>query len=157
TSSSSGGDATASLDGAGATFPMPIYQKWFADYQKSHGVRINYNGLGSAAGINKVTDGTVDFGASDNAMKDEQIAKIAKGVQLVPATAGAVVVGYNLPELKEPLKLSRDALAGIFLGKITKWNDPAIAKDNPGAPGTPIGVIHRAEGSGTTFVFTSHL
>src|SRR5262249_49524420 len=110
TSSSSGGDATASLDGAGATFPMPIYQKWFADYQKSHGVRINYNGLGSAAGINKVTDGTVDFGASDNAMKDEQIAKIAKGVQLVPATAGAVVVGYTLPELKEPLKLSRDAL-----------------------------------------------
>jgi phosphate transport system substrate-binding protein len=145
------------LDGAGATFPMPIYQKWFADYQKSHGVRINYNGLGSAAGINKVTDGTVDFGASDNAMKDEQIAKIAKGVQLVPATAGAVVVGYNLPELKEPLKLSREALAGIFLGKISKWNDPAIAKENPGVPGAAIGVIHRAEGSGTTFVFTSHL
>jgi len=162
-SSSSGSGASGSsgggpsLVGAGATFPMPIYQKWFADYQKSAGVHVNYNGLGSSAGINKITDGTVDFGASDNAMKDDQIAKVTKGVQLIPLTAGAVVVGYNLPELKAPLKLTRETLAGIFLGKITKWNDPVIAKENPGAPGTPIGVVHRSEGSGTTFVFTSHL
>ena len=147
-----------SLVGAGATFPAPIYQKWFADFVKENaGVRVNYQGLGSSAGVNKVVEGTVDFGASDNAMKDADIAKVSKGVQLIPATAGAVVLGYNLPELKSPLKLTREALVGIFLGKITKWSDPAIAKENPGAPNTPIGVVRRADGSGTTFVFSSHL
>ena len=157
----SGGAASGdslSLVGAGATFPAPIFQKWFADYAKQNpGVRVNYQGLGSGAGVNKVIEGTVDFGASDSAMKDAEIAKVSKGVQLIPATAGAVVIGYNLPDLKSPLKLTREALVGIFQGKISKWNDPAIAKDNPGIPSTPIGVVRRSDSSGTTFVFSSHL
>jgi phosphate transport system substrate-binding protein len=120
-------------------------------------VRVNYQGLGSSAGVNKIVEETVDFGASDNAMKDEQIAKVKRGVQLIPITAGAVVVAYNLPDLKQPLQLSRKALAGIFLGNITKWNDPEIVKYNPDMPATPIGAVRRSDGSGTTFVFTSHL
>lgn len=161
TTASGGGTSSAgeaSFVGAGATFPAPIFQKWFGDYAKANpSVRVNYQGLGSGAGVNKVIEGTVDFGASDSAMKDAEIAKVAKGVQLIPATAGAVVIGYNLPELKSPLKMSREALVGIFQGKITKWNDPAIAKDNPGVPATAIGVVRRSDSSGTTFVFSSHL
>ena len=121
-------------------------------------VQINYQALGSGAGIKQFQQGLVDFGASDAAMTDEEIAAVKNGVVLLPMTAGSIVLTYNLPGVSE-LKLSRDAYVGIFLGKITKWNDPVIAKANPGAtlPDTAITVVSRSDGSGTTFVFTSHL
>lgn len=147
------------LSGAGASFPAPLYQRWSADYGKAHpGAQVNYQSVGSGAGVKQFTQGTVDFGASDAAMTDEEIAKVSKGVVMIPATAGSIVVAYNLPGVAE-LKLSREALAGIFLGKITKWNDPAIAKDNPGVnlPALPVSVAKRSDGSGTTFVFSKHL
>ena len=114
--------------------------------------------MGSGAGVKQFNQGTVDFAASDAAMSDEEIEKVKQGVVMIPATAGSIVIAYNLPEVKD-LKLSRDAYAGIFLGKITKWNDPAIAKDNSGEklPDLPINVAFRSDGSGTTFVFTKHL
>jgi phosphate transport system substrate-binding protein len=154
-----GGDALT-LQGAGATFPAPLYQRWFSEYGKTHPqVQINYQALGSGAGIKQFTDGLVDFGASDAAMTDEEIAAVSSGVVLVPATAGSVVLAYNLPDAPAELKLSREAYAGIFLGKITQWNDPKIAAANPGAtlPDTKITVVTRSDGSGTTFVFTNHL
>ena len=122
-------------------------------------VRVDYQSLGSGAGITQFTNKTVDFGASDAAMTDEEIAKVDRGVQLIPMTAGSIVLSYNLPGLTAPLRLSRAAYAGIFLGKITKWNDPAIAAANPGVklPTSNIAVVHRADSSGTTFVFTQHL
>lgn len=147
------------LSGAGASFPAPLYQRWSADFGKANpGVQVNYQSVGSGAGVKQFTQGTVDFGASDAAMSDEEIAKVAKGVVMIPATAGSIVVAYNLPGVTT-LKLSREALAGIFLGKITKWNDPIIAKDNTGfaMPATPISVAKRSDGSGTTFVFSKHL
>lgn len=147
------------LSGAGASFPAPLYQRWAADYNKvNSGVQVNYQSVGSGAGVKQFTAGTVDFGASDAAMTDEEIAKVSQGVVMIPATAGSIVIAYNLPDVKD-LKLSREALAGIFLGKITKWNDPIIAKDNAGAklPSTSISVAKRSDGSGTTFVFSKHL
>ena len=147
------------LSGAGATFPAPLYQRWAVEYNKLHPkVQVNYQSVGSGAGVKQFTQGTVDFGASDAAMSDEEIAKVKQGVVMIPATAGSIVIAYNLPEVKD-LKLSRDAYVGIFLGKVTKWNDPAIAKDNPGVnlPDMPINVAFRSDGSGTTFVFTKHL
>jgi phosphate transport system substrate-binding protein len=157
------GDRTASaaitLQGTGATFPAPLYQRWFKNYNQAHpDVQINYQALGSGAGIKQFQQGLVDFGASDAAMTDAEIAAVKNGVVLLPMTAGSIVLTYNLPGVSE-LKLSRDAYVGIFLGKITKWNDPVIAKANPGAtlPDTPITVVTRSDGSGTTFVFTSHL
>src|ERR1700737_3597543 len=147
------------LQGAGATFPAPLYQRWIAEYTKSNpDVQINYQGVGSGAGIKQFTQNLVAFGASDAAMKDEEIAAVKQGVVLIPATAGSIVLAYNLPGV-DNLKLSREAYSGIFLGKITKWNDPAIAKTNEGAklPDTAITVCSRADGSGTTFVFTKHL
>ncbi|HEY5744155.1 MAG TPA: phosphate ABC transporter substrate-binding protein PstS [Terrimicrobiaceae bacterium] len=147
------------LSGAGATFPAPLYQRWAVEYNKLHPkVQVNYQSVGSGAGVKQFTQGTVDFGASDAAMSDEEIAKVKQGAVMIPATAGSIVIAYNLPEVKE-LKLSRDAYAGIFLGKVTKWNDPAIAKENPGVtlPDMPINVAFRSDGSGTTFVFTKHL
>lgn len=147
------------LSGAGATFPAPLYQRWAVEYNKLHPkVQVNYQSVGSGAGVKQFTQGTVDFGASDAAMSDEEIAKVKQGVVMIPATAGSIVIAYNLPEVKE-LKLSRDAYAGIFLGKVTKWNDPVIAKENPGVtlPDMPINVAFRSDGSGTTFVFTKHL
>src|SRR5262249_39077698 len=120
------------LQGAGATFPAPLYQRWFQEYAKQHGdVRINYQPVGSGAGIKQFTDGLVNFGASDAAMTDEQIAQVKDGVVLLPMTAGSVVLTYNLPDVTD-LRLSRKAYADIFLGKITSWNDPAIAQANPG-------------------------
>lgn len=148
------------LSGAGATFPAPIYQRWFSDFNKSNpAVTVSYQSVGSGAGVKQFTSGTVDFGASDVAMKDEEISKVSKGVLLLPMTAGSVVLAYNLPELKTSLKLSRDAYAGIMLGKITAWNDPAITKANPGVtlPATAIKTVHRSDGSGTTAVFTKFL
>jgi phosphate transport system substrate-binding protein len=147
------------LSGAGASFPAPLYQRWAVEYNKLHSnVQVNYQSVGSGAGVKQFTQGTVDFAASDAAMSDEEIAKVKQGVVMIPATAGSIVVAYNLPEVKD-LKLSRDAYVGIFLGKVKKWNDPAIAKDNSGVtlPDTPINVAYRSDGSGTTFVFTKHL
>ncbi len=157
-----GATATAQavqLSGAGASFPAPLYQRWAVEYNKAHpDVQVNYQSVGSGAGIKQFTAGTVDFAASDAAMKDDEIAKIAKGVVMIPATAGSIVIAYNLPGVTD-LKLSRDAYVGIFLGKITSWDDAAIKKDNPGAtlPALPINVAYRSDGSGTTFVFTKHL
>ncbi len=152
--------AAMTLQGTGATFPAPLYQKWFTEYNKAHpDVEVNYQALGSGAGVKQFQQHLVDFGASDAAMSDEEIAAVPEGVVLLPMTAGAVVLAYNLPDLTQPLRLSRDAYVGIFLGKITQWNDPAIAKANPGVtlPATKIQPVVRSDGSGTTFVFTSHL
>ena len=147
------------LSGAGATFPAPLYQRWGVEYNKLHpAVQVNYQSVGSGAGVKNFTAGVVDFGASDAAMSDAEIAKIAKGVVMIPATAGEIVYAYNLPGV-EKLNLSREAMAGIYLGTITKWNDPVIAKANPGAklPDLAIQVAFRSDGSGTTYVFTQHL
>jgi len=155
-----GGESALTLQGAGATFPAPLYERWFTEYAKAHPqVQINYQALGSGAGIKQFTDGLVDFGASDAAMTDEEIAAVSSGVVLVPATAGSVVLAYNLPGGPADLKLSREAYAGIFLGKITQWNDAKIAATNVGTtlPDTKITVVTRSDGSGTTFVFTNHL
>src|SRR6266446_2016157 len=151
--------AQTKLNGAGATFPAPLYQRWIAEFTKANpNVQINYQAVGSGTGITNFTQGIVNFAGSDAAMTDEQIAKVKQGVVLIPATAGSIVLAYNLPGV-ENLKLSRNAYAGIFLGKITKWNDPAIAKTNEGVklPDSAITVCERSDGSGTTFVFTKHL
>lgn len=148
-----------SLTGAGATFPAPLYQRWFFDYNKANpNIQVSYQSVGSGAGVEQFIQKTVDFGASDVAMKDEEMAKVSKGVVLLPMTAGSIVFAYNLPGVNE-LKLSRKNYVDIFLGNITKWNDPALAKDNPGVnlPDAPISVIYRSDGSGTTGVFTKHM
>jgi phosphate transport system substrate-binding protein len=159
-----GGGASAAtavdLHGAGASFPYPLYDRWFKDYVGSHpNTTVDYQSVGSGAGITQFTNKTVDFGASDAAMTDEEIAKVDRGVQLIPMTAGSIVLSYNLPDLNAPLKLSRKTYSGIFLGKITKWNDPAVAADNPGAklPALAITLVHRADSSGTTYNMTQHL
>lgn len=157
-SSGSSGDLVR-LQGAGASFPAPLYTHWFRTYTESHpGVQVDYQSVGSGQGVTSVIDGTVDFGASDAAMTEEEIAKVEKGGQLLPLTAGSIVLAYNL-EGVDNLKLSREAYVGIFLGKITKWNDPAIAATNEGVelPDLNINVVVRSDGSGTTFVFTQHL
>src|ERR1700722_16583990 len=151
--------AATNLQGAGATFPAPLYQRWIAEYTKANpGVQINYQGVGSGAGIKQFTQSLVSFGASDAAMTDKEIAAVKQGVVLIPATAGSIVLAYNLPGV-ENLKLSREAYVGIFLGSITKWNDPAIAKANEGVklPDSAITACERSDGSGTNFVFTKHL
>lgn len=153
-------DSSVTLQGTGATFPAPLYQKWFTEYSQQHpNVEINYQALGSGAGIKQFQQGLINFGASDAAMTDEQMAAVKEGVVLIPMTAGSVVLAYNLPDGPKELKLSREAYAGIFLGKITQWNDPRLVALNPKVklPGTPISPVHRADGSGTTFVFTSYL
>jgi phosphate transport system substrate-binding protein len=147
------------LQGAGASFPAPLYSKWFKDYSSAHpDVQVDYQSIGSGGGVKSFMDKTVDFGASDAAMKPEDMAKVEGGVQLVPMTAGAIVLAYNLPDVSN-LRLSREAYSGIFLGRITRWNDPAIAKANPGVklPDQAINVVVRADSSGTTFVFSKHL
>ena len=148
------------LNGAGATFPFPIYRKWFDDYAAKTGVKINYQSIGSGGGIKQLQEQTVDFGASDAPMSDEEMAK-AKGGPIVhiPTVLGAVAVTYNVPGIETNLKLSGDVVADIFLGKLTKWNHPRIAALNPGAklPATDILVVHRTEGSGTTYIFTDYL
>jgi phosphate transport system substrate-binding protein len=152
-----------SLVGAGASFPAPLYQRWFQDINgKYPKVQINYQSVGSGAGVEQFTAGTVDFGASDTAMKDEEIAKVGDnkgGVLLLPMTAGSIVLAYNLPDVQGELKLPRQVYSDILLGKITKWNDPQIAAANSGVklPDQNITVVHRSDGSGTTGVFTKHL
>lgn len=151
--------AETRLNGAGATFPYPIYSKWFTEYNKQHpDVQINYQSIGSGGGIRQVTTGTVDFGASDGPMTDDQLSQVKGKLYHIPTVLGAVVPAYNVPGVKE-LKFSGDTLAKIFLGQITTWNDKAIAKDNPGVnlPGASIVVIHRSDGSGTTYCFTDYL
>jgi len=155
----SASDDVVRLQGAGASFPAPLYLKWFKAYSGAHqNVQVDYQSVGSGSGVKSFIDKTVDFGASDAAMKPEDIARVDAGVQLLPMTAGSIVLAYNVEGLKD-LKLSRAAYSGIFLGKISKWNDPAIAKSNPGAtlPDLPINVVVRADSSGTTFVFSKHL
>ena len=152
--------AQTSLNGAGATFPYPIYSKWFSEYHKAHSdVEINYQSIGSGGGIAQVQAGTVDFGASDGPMSDEQLAKAKVKVIHLPTVLGAVVPAYNIPGVKAELKFTPDVLAGIYLHKITKWNDKAIAAANPGVslPDKDIVVIHRSDGSGTTYIFTDYL
>jgi phosphate transport system substrate-binding protein len=159
-SSASALAADVTLQGTGATFPAPLYQRWFTEYNKLHPeVQINYQALGSGAGVKQFQEGLVNFGASDAAMTDEEIAAVKDGVVLLPMTAGSIVLAYNLPGAPPDLKLSRDAYVGIFLGKITTWNDPKIAATNPGVtlPDTKITPVTRSDGSGTTFVFTQHL
>ena len=153
--------ATAqNITGAGATFPNPIYSKWFNEYSQQHpDVKINYQSIGSGGGIRQVTEGTVDFGASDGPMTDDQLKASKTPIIHIPTVLGAVVPVYNLPGINGNLKFSQDALAGIYLGKITKWNDPYIAKENPGVnlPDRPILVVHRSDGSGTSYIFTDYL
>jgi phosphate transport system substrate-binding protein len=148
------------INGAGATFPNPIYQKWFEEYKMAHpDVSINYQSLGSGAGIRQLTEGTVDFGASDMPMTDEQIGKLKVKAYHFPTVLGADVLAYNVPGVTGDLNLTPDAIASIFLGTVTKWNDPKIASTNPGVklPAKDITVAHRSDGSGTTFVFTDYL
>ncbi len=156
--------AQTNLNGAGATFPYPIYSKWFSEYHNFHpDVQINYQSLGSGAGIRQVTEGTVDFGASDMPMKDDQLTaaqdKLKTKVLNIPTVLGAVVPIYNIPKVNAELKFTPDLLADIFLGKITNWNDKAIAAANPDVkfPDQAIVVVHRTDGSGTTFIWTDYL
>jgi phosphate transport system substrate-binding protein len=148
------------LTGAGATFPNPIYTKWFDAYVRETGVRINYQSIGSGGGIRQFTEGTVDFGATDGPMTDEQIAAIKGNVLHVPTVLGAVVATYNLPSIGNPeLNFDGRLLADIFLGRVTRWNDARIAALNPGIdlPADRIIVVHRSDGSGTTYVFVDYL
>ncbi len=151
--------ADLKLNGSGASFPAPLYNKWFKDYSKmTDGVRVDYQSKGSGAGIRDFINETVDFAASDAAMKDKEIAKVKKGAILLPMTAGEVVLSYNLKGVKT-LKLPRDVYPAIFLGKITKWNDPKIVAANPGVklPDQKITVVVRSDSSGTSYVYTNHL
>src|SRR6185503_15124490 len=147
------------LTGAGATFPQPLYSKWFNDYAVKTGVKINYQAIGSGGGIKQFTEGTVDFGASDAPMTDEEISKLKTPAYHIPTVLGAVVITYNLPNLGKPLNFTGDLIANIFLGKITKWNDSQIAALNKGVtlPNKDILVVHRSDGSGTTYIFSDYL
>ncbi len=161
---SASGTAQTLVNGAGATFPYPIYSKWFYQYHKLHpDIQLNYQSIGSGGGIKQATEGTVDFGASDGPMNDAQLADFTKkrgcGVLHFPTVLGADVPTYNIPGLKTELNFTPAALAGIFLGRITKWNDPELVKHNPGVtlPNQDIVVVHRSDGSGTTYVWVDYL
>jgi len=148
------------LTGAGATFPYPIYSKWFSDYAAQKGVKINYQSIGSGGGIRQLSEETVDFGASDSPMSDDEMSKAKGGPVLhIPTVLGADVVTYNVPGVSAPLKLTPEAIAGIFSGSIKKWNDTRIASLNSGVtlPSSDILVVHRSDGSGTTYIFTDYL
>jgi phosphate transport system substrate-binding protein len=157
-------DNPLSINGAGATFPYPMYSKWFDEYHKKFAnIQINYQPIGSGGGIKQVTEGTVDFGGSDGPMNDDQLKafqdKHGFGILHFPTVLGAAVPTYNIPGVSAELNFTSDAIAGIFLGKITKWNDPAIAGPNKGVnlPGNDIVVVHRSDGSGTTYIWTDYL
>jgi phosphate transport system substrate-binding protein len=148
------------LNGAGATFPYPMYSKWFSEYHKLHpDIEINYQSIGSGGGIRQVLAQTVDFGASDGPMTDEQLSQAKSKILHIPTVLGAVVPAYNIPGVSGEVKFTPQALAAIFLGKISSWNDAAIAGPNPGVnlPNQPIIVVHRSDGSGTTYIFTDYL
>jgi len=162
TASSTSPTTSGSVDltGAGATFPYPLYSRWFSEYAQETGIKINYQSIGSGGGIRQLSEGTVDFGASDSPMSDAEMAK-AKGGPIIhiPTVLGAVVITYNVPGLSAPLNLTGKAIADVFSGKITKWNDARLASLNAGAklPATDILVVHRSDGSGTTYIFTDYL
>ncbi|MEB3826614.1 phosphate ABC transporter substrate-binding protein PstS [Phormidium sp. CCY1219] len=148
------------LNGAGASFPAPIYQRWFQDMNQQYpNLQVNYQSVGSGAGVRQFTAGTVDFGASDVAMTDEELQEMQKGALMLPMTAGSIVLAYNLPGVEDGLQLPRAVYTDILLGNIQNWNDPQIAEVNPDVnlPDQPITVVHRSDGSGTTGVFTKHL
>ena len=152
--------AQTNLNAAGATFPYPIYSKWFSEYHKQHpDIQINYQSIGSGGGIRQVLAGTVDFGATDGPMTDDQLSQAKTKILHIPTVLGAVVPAYNVPGVKGEIKFTPQALAGIFLGRITSWNDKAIADANPGVslPNQPIIVVHRSDGSGTTYIWTDYL
>jgi phosphate transport system substrate-binding protein len=157
TASSGGG---ADLTGAGATFPYPIYSKWFSDYANATGIKINYQSIGSGGGVRQISEQTVDFGASDGPMSDEEMAKAKGGPILhIPTVLGADVITYNVPGVTSVLKLTPSVIADIFMGRIKKWNDTRLASLNPGVtlPNQDILVVHRSDGSGTTYIFTDYL
>jgi phosphate transport system substrate-binding protein len=159
-SASSKHEGTVLVNGAGATFPYPIYAKWFDEYHKLHpDIQINYQSIGSGGGLRQLISGTVDFGASDSPMTDEQARQMKVKVLHFPTVLGAVVPTYNIPGVTQELKFTPEALAGIMLGTVKKWNDPRLAKTNPGAklPADDIVTVHRSDGSGTTFVWTDYL
>src|SRR5882762_7273212 len=148
-----------SLTGAGATFPYPIYSKWFDMYRDKTGIEINYQSIGSGGGIQQIKAGTVDFGASDAALSDARLKEMPRRILHFPTVAGAVVLAYNLPSVRQPLKLTPALISGIYMGKITTWNDKRIGAANPGValPAAPILPVHRSDGSGTTNIFTTYL
>ncbi len=154
------GAGAQNVNGAGATFPNPIYSRWFIEYSQQHpGVHINYQPIGSGGGIRQVSEGTVDFGATDGPMTDQQMSGAKVKTMHIPTVLGAVVPVYNLPGVNHDLSFSPDVIADIYLGKITKWNDGRIAKDNPGVglPDKAILPVYRSDGSGTTYIFTDYL
>lgn len=162
TTAAGGAVASSGVDltGAGATFPYPIYSKWFSDYARNANVKINYQSIGSGGGIRQLSEQTVDFGASDGPMSDEEMAKAKGGPILhIPTVLGAVVLIYNVPGVSQQLKLTGEVISEIFLGRITRWNDPRLAAINSGVPlpASDIVVVHRSDGSGTTYVFTDYL
>lgn len=151
--------ATTAITGSGATFPAPLYQRWASDFGKANAdVRVNYQSIGSGAGVTQFIQGITDFSASDVAMKDEEISRVKHNVVMIPATAGSIVLAYNVLGVQSGLKLTRAAYIGILVGNITKWNDAEIAKANPGVnlPSTAVTVVTRSDASGTTAVFTGH-
>ena len=157
---SSLGASAQNINGAGATFPYPIYSRWFSEYSHVNpGVKINYQSIGSGGGIRQVSEGTVDFGASDGPMTDQQLAQSKVKLMHIPTVLGAVVPVYNIPGVGKDLNFSPDVIADIYLGKISKWNDGRIAKDNPGVslPDKSILPVYRSDGSGTTYIFTDFL
>ena len=147
------------LTGAGATFPKQMYEKWFSEYAARTGIQINYQAIGSGGGIKQFTEGTVDFGASDAPMSDDEMSKLKAPAYHIPTVLGAVVLAYNIPDLSKPLNLTGPVIADVFLGKITKWNDPAIMALNKGVklPSKDILVVHRTDASGTTYIFSDYL
>jgi phosphate transport system substrate-binding protein len=151
-------EGTVSLTGAGSTFDYPVFSRWFADYGASHPVRVNYQSIGSGGGIQQFTRGTVDFGATDAPLTDEEQARIPDAMNL-PIILGAVGITYNLPGVEEALRLTPEVIAGIYLGEIRRWNDPGIARLNPGValPDRDVLVVHRSDGSGTTYIFSEYL
>ena len=156
----SSGNGSVSLEGAGATFPNPLYQKWLSEYGKLHpNVKMDYQSIGSGGGIKQIKEQTVDFGASDAPMKDEDLKSAPGEILHIPTVLGAVVLTYNLQTINQALRFSPETISDIFLGKIKKWNDPKIAADNPGVtlPASDITVVHRSDGSGTSAVFTDYL
>jgi len=152
--------AQTTLNGAGATFPYPMYSKWFSEYHKLHpDIQINYQSIGSGGGIRQVINGTVDFGATDGPMTDDMLKEAKTKILHMPTVLGADVPAYNISGVTAEIKFTPDALAGIFLGKITKWNDKALTSANPGVnlPDKDIIVVHRSDGSGTTYIWTDYL
>jgi phosphate transport system substrate-binding protein len=158
-STAAGGGSDDALIGAGSSFDYPLFSKQFSEYNKTNGLKVNYQSVGSGAGISQLTAKTVDFGASDAPMNGKQDSALTAPAIHIPVTAGAVVLSYNLPEVKDTLLLTPAVLADLFLGKITKWNDPAIAAINKGVklPATPVVIAHRSDGSGTSNIFTTYL